>query len=303
MVEERLARVEVLPRLEPAELQRVAWLVEQATDEDGVRPLGEQTTLQLRHGGGTTVLLWAGDELAGAAHLDPGTGTGEAVVAPALRRRGYGRALVAALLEEAAGAPVRLWAHGDHAGAAALAARLGLARVRELWRMRRPLDGALARPAPPPGVVLRTFVPGQDDEAWVALNARAFAHHPEQGRMTVEDLRLRREEPWFDPDGFFLAEREGRLVAFHWTKVHGSGPEALGEVYVVGVDPSAQGLGLGSLVTLVGLRHLQARGLPAVMLYVDGDNEAALRTYRGLGFVRWDVDVAYGRAVHLAVGE
>ena len=44
------------------------------------------------------------------------------------------------------------------------------------------------------GVGVRSFVVGQDEEAWVALNARAFADHPEQGRLTVADLRLRAGE-------------------------------------------------------------------------------------------------------------
>jgi mycothiol synthase len=318
------ARLEVVPRLEPGELERVAWLAEQATDVDGVRPLSEGATLALRHGGGDgarELLLWAPDgALAAFAHLDTAdtadttdtadtgdTGpSAELVVAPALRRRGYGRALVGALLGEA-GPRLRLWAHGDHPGAAALARSLGLQRVRELWRMRRALDATLPEPAVPAGVTVRTFVPGADDEAWVALNARAFAHHPEQGRWTVQDLRLRQGEPWFDPQGLFLAERDGRLVGSHWTKVHpgadGAAPGPVGEVYVVAVDPDAQGLGLGRLLTTVGLRHLRGRGLGTVMLYVDGDNTTALRTYERLGFTRWDVDVVYREPVHPGVGE
>src|SRR5690606_10535850 len=115
----------------------------------------------------------------------------------------------------------------------------------------------------PAGVRLRPFRPGADEPAWRSLNARAFADHPEQGRWTLADLRLRMAEPWFDPAGFLLAEREtdGRLLGFHWTKVHakdpsstGGEPAPIGEVYVLGVDPQAQGLGLGRALTLAGLR-------------------------------------------------
>jgi mycothiol synthase len=167
----------------------------------------------------------------------------------------------------------------------------------------------------PPGVGLRTFRPG-DEEAVLAVNAAAFAEHPEQGRWTRADLDARLREDWFDPGGLFLAERaeggpaDGELLAFHWTKVHGAthtataadGPaehahEPIGEVYVVGVSPAAQGRGLGRLVTLVGLRYLRERGLTQAMLYVDADNEAAVRTYTGLGFARWDVDVQFRRQV------
>jgi mycothiol synthase len=158
--------------------------------------------------------------------------------------------------------------------------------------MRRPFDGTpLPEAAPPAGVRLRTFVPGRDEDAWVRVNARAFAHHPEQGRWTRADLERREREPWFSAAGFFLAERDGALVGFHWTKVHEDGP--VGEVYVVGVDPDAQGLGLGRVLTVAGLRHLEALGLPAVMLYVDESNTPATALYARLGFAHRSTDAMY----------
>ncbi|MER6981801.1 mycothiol synthase, partial [Streptomyces carpinensis] len=159
-------------------------------------------------------------------------------------------------------------------------------------QMRRPLAGLdLPEPALPEGVTVRTFVPGQDDAAWLTVNAEAFAHHPEQGSLTQHDLDARKAEPWFDPRGFFLAEREGRLVGFHWTKVHAE--EGLGEVYVLGVRPEAQGSGLGKTLTLTGLRHLAAQGLPTAMLYVDADNKAAVSVYERLGFTTYETDLMY----------
>ena len=169
----------------------------------------------------------------------------------------------------------------------------------------------------PGGVELRTFRPGVDDEAWVALNALAFRGHPEQGSWTIDDLHRRESEPWFDPAGFFLAVRHGddgeRLVGFHWTKVHGGdghehphphpdghghGHDPIGEVYVVGVDPAERGTGLGRALTLTGLRHLRALGLPDAMLYVDADNTPAIRLYQALGFTRWETDVMFSRDLH-----
>jgi mycothiol synthase len=169
-----------------------------------------------------------------------------------------------------------------------------------LHQLRRSLFAPIPAPVLPPGVSLRAFRPGLDDEAWLALNARAFAGHPEQGRWTARDLRIRLAEPWFDPEGFLLAERGGQLLGFHWTKIHGNGSghqhEPIGEVYVLGVDPAAQGTGLGSALTLAGLRYLRRRGLDQAMLYVDGSNPAAMALYTGLGFARWSVDVTFVRA-------
>ncbi|GLW96449.1 mycothiol acetyltransferase [Microtetraspora sp. NBRC 16547] len=283
-------------------------LVREATEADGVRPLNEHVMLQVRHGGdpeARAVLVHEGGTLAGFAHLDPadpveGTG-GELVVRPAFRRRGLGRRLLDAVLAETGGR-VRLWAHGDHPGAAALAASAGLTRARSLWQMRRPLDAPVPAATVPDGVRLRTFVPGEDEEAWLALNALAFSTHPEQGAWTLADLELRKREPWFDPDGFFLAVRDDTLAGFHWTKVHGGegagegqDREPVGEVYVVGVDPAEQGSGLGRALTLAGIDYLRSRGLAQVMLYVDEENRPAIRLYESLGFTRWDTDVMYRR--------
>ncbi|MFG1619334.1 mycothiol synthase [Nonomuraea wenchangensis] len=302
------AHVEIRQRLNDPEIAEVLRLVEAATQADGVRPLNEHVMLHLRYGGDVrarSILLFQDDVLAGYAHVDPTDEvegpSAELVIHPAHRRSGNGARLLRAVLDLADGR-LRLWAHGDHVAAGALAASFGLERVRSLWQMRRSLFAPLAAYTLPEGVRMRTFVPGQDEESWLKVNAAAFAHHPEQGAWTMDDLLRREREPWFDPEGFFLAVRGDRLVGFHWTKIHGStestehGHEPLGEVYVVGVDPSQQGTGLGKALTLAGLDHLRARGLAQAMLYVDEANTAAIRLYEGLGFARWDVDVMYAIA-------
>jgi mycothiol synthase len=286
---------------------QVQELVASANRADGVAPLSEDVLLQVRYGsdaGARDLILTSGDMLAGYAHLDApdkeaqgGDASGELVVRPDRRRRGYGTALSSALLAGAGGTAIRLWAHGELPGAVGLAKTAGFTRIRALWQMRMTLARVPAGPAVvPPGVTIRTFSPGSDEEAWLTVNHRAFAHHPEQGGWTMSDLRLREAEPWFDPAGFFLAERDGRLAGFHWTKVHADGGEGgapIGEVYVVGVDPSEQGSGLGRVLTLAGLAHLRHRGLTDVMLYVDEDNTAAVRMYTALGFSRWSTDAMY----------
>src|SRR5699024_7021754 len=184
--------------------------------------------------------------------------------------------------------PVALWAHGDLPGASVLAGRFGFTPARTLLRMARPLGEALhpeaesALSEPPDGGSIRTFERGKDDSALLDLNARAFADHPEQGGLTQCDLNQRMDADWFDPAGLFLAERDGELLGFHWTKVHAE--ENAGEIYVLGVAPKAQGLGLGSLLTQAGLAYLAERGLPKVILYVEGDNAPALAVYRNAGF-------------------
>ncbi|MEU1386100.1 MULTISPECIES: mycothiol synthase [unclassified Nonomuraea] len=295
--------MKICERLDDDEVSQVLRIVEAATETDGVRPLNEHVMLHLRYGGdprARSLLLHADDGApAGYAHVDPTDEvegpSAELVIHPAYRRQGHGTRLLRTVLE-LTGGRVRLWAHGDHAGAGALAASFGFDRVRSLWQMRRSLFAPLSPYTLPEGVELRTFVPGQDEEAWLKVNAAAFAHHPEQGAWTLDDLLRREREPWFDPEGFFLAVRGDRLAGFHWTKVHGSsehGHEPLGEVYVVGVDPTQQGTGLGRALTLAGLTHLRSRGLAHAMLYVDEANTAAIRLYEALGFARWDVDVMY----------
>jgi mycothiol synthase len=304
-VQQPRVELAVLGPLDPHLSESVRRLVLAATDADGVAPLSEHVMLHLRYGGDAPVrnlVAFVDSAVVGYAHVDvtdPVEGpSAELAVDPAWRRRGIGRALVARALEVADGR-LRLWAHGDLAASAALAEQMGFERVRVLWQMRRPLFAPLPAPELPDGVTIRTFRPGNDDAAWLELNSRAFADHPEQGAWTMDDLHRRENEPWFDPAGFFLAEEAGSLVGFHWTKVHGGdgahahGHEPLGEVYVVGVDPSQQGRRLGRALTLIGLHHLRDRGLTEVMLYVDESNTAAIRLYTSLGFTRHDTDVLF----------
>jgi mycothiol synthase len=273
-------------------------IVADATRADGRSPLNEAALLELEHRGlDGSALLVAGSGAGFAwVHGPAGEREVDLVVDPAARRSGVGAALAARV---AADHPGRLtaWSHGNHPAAAVLASRHGLRKVRDLWVMRRPLDVPLPEVWRVDGVTVRTFEPGKDEDAWLALNAEAFASHPEQGKMTRADLDARMAEPWFDPAGFFLAVSEsGELLGFHWTKVHEE-PEPCGEVYVVGVSPAAQGGGLGRLLTLTGLHHLADRGLPEVILYVEADNEPAVAVYTRLGFAHADADtdVQYAR--------
>jgi mycothiol synthase len=306
----------------------IAEVVEEARTADARSPLNEATLLGLRAETADEYTVWVAQETPADPPADPPLGVAllrrpgtaarqsrpepaeaNVVVAPSARGRGVGRALAEALLEEAAGDEVTAWSHGNHPAARRLAASLGLERERDLWVMRRPLSEPLP-PADPAaaGVVVRPFRLGEDEDAWLALNAEAFAGHPEQGAMTRTDLEARTAEPWFDPEGFFVAEpadvpgfaqanemvESPSLLGFHWTKVH---DDRHGEVYVLGVSPAAQGMGLGRVLTLTGLHHLAGRGLEEVILYVEADNAPAIAVYEGLGFTHadTDTDVMYRR--------
>ncbi|MDP9826986.1 mycothiol synthase [Kineosporia succinea] len=302
--------VDVLEHLSDSDARGVRAVIASATAADGAAPVSEHVLLQFgsaEPGGVHLLVREESGAVIGYAHSEVSPESGgprtvvdaEAVIDPAHRRRGLGRALLERLVD--AGQLARVWSHGDHPGARALGAELGFRVVRELLQLRRPLNGVedLAEPVLPEGVVLRTFRPGADDAEWLRVNAKAFSWHPEQGRMTQADLDARKAEPWFDPAGFFVAESAesgesgesgAKMIGFHWTKVH---PEGLGEVYAVGVDPDRHGGGLGTALTAAGLRHLAGLDLPAVSLYVEADNAPALKVYHRLGFTSFSVDVVH----------
>ena len=300
---------ESVERLTDGQRSEVLGLVNTATRVDEVAPLSEQVLLAVRDGDAAStspastttsrhLLAYAGTHLAGYAHLEQGVdgevATAEVVVDPSYRRQGVGTVLIHALegaIEDAT-APqatsLRLWSHGDLAGARAFAIRGDYSIVRELWQMRRSLHDVTSLPAVslPEGFGTRHFVVGRDEEAWLRVNARAFVDHPEQGRMTLRDLVAREREPWFDPRGLLLAEQAGVLLGSVWTKVHPASDTepAHGEIYVLGVDPAAHGRGLGRLLAARGMAHLRERGLGSVMLYTGPENAAAVHLYRALGF-------------------
>lgn len=288
----RPPRTTHLSAIDDATASEIRALLALAEDADGVEAISESFRLAIgpaREGVVHLVRQDEDDAVVGYAQVAQAGGpdaVAELVVDPRHRRRGHGRAL----LDEVVAQGTRsVWAHGMLPAATALAAAAGLVVTRELYVMGRPLTAEDALdPALPQGFSVHPFEPGVDDERWVALNAAAFASHPEQGRLTLADLHERMAQPWFDPAGLLLVvdDTTGEVVAFHWTKVEPATPPetSKGEVYVVGVDPAYQGRGLGGPVTSLGLAHLARLGLAEVELYVDGDNTAARRTYTRLGF-------------------
>ena len=293
--------------LDDASRDAVLELINLATRSDGQGPLSEHATLHLRYGGDrevTHLMVWHEGVLLGYMHLDSTDEvqgpSAEVVVRPDMRGRGIGGALTDAAVAESGMRPLRLWAHGDSPDAAKLAQARGFHRRRSLLQMRRSLYAPLPKALIPNGITIRTFEVGRDNDAWLALNAEAFADLPDQGSWTTEDLTARLREPWFDPQGLLVAQdSDGHMLGTHWTKVHGAVDhhdhvhDPVGEVYVLGVANRARGTGLGRALTILGLEHLRDKGLDAVMLYVDASNTAGIRVYEGLGFTPWDTDVLY----------
>jgi mycothiol synthase len=281
--------------------RQIRELLDRATEADGVAPVSEQAVLALRaqHTARHLVAVREG-AVAGYVNLVAAHGEhpamAEAAVDPRHRGRGIGAALVAAALSEG-GRAARVWAHGNLPAARAVAGRLGLGVARELWQMRRPLaTPELPELTVPDGILLRTYAGPADDAELLRVNNAAFDWHPEQGGWGEGEIAVRRESSWFDPKGLFIAvdpADPARMLGFHWTKVHDDEDPAVGEVYVVAIDPAAQGRGLGRLLTLAGLHYLRDRGLGEVLLYTEADNTAAVHTYTRLGFGTSHVDAAY----------
>ena len=291
----------VLRSFAAADVERVRALTDAVEAATGIEPLGDDawTGMHTAAGRDRGLLADTGDAYAHLAHHHAGEWSLELAVLPGVadERRDQLIAAAVELVREDGGGHVTYWVHGANADDDARARRFGFTLERDLLQMRVALPLATP-PRWPDGVSVRTFVPGQDEAAWVEVNNRAFAGHPEQGAWTVDMLRAREQEPWFDPDGFLLAFDADGLAGSCWTKVHPAQPpqepDALGEIYVIGADPSRHGKGLGRALTAGGLQSLADRGITVGMLFVDGANEAAVGLYHSLGFSTSRTDCAYG---------
>ncbi len=275
----------------------VVDLADGVADADGVEAISEDTLLTLRRPGRPRYLVRSGPDLIAAAQVSDGSA--ELAVDPGYRRRGIGTDLLRTVVSQHP--TVRLWAHGNLPAAAAIARQQDLANVRELWHMARPApdsdskgaaDGEIKVPA---DLTISAFQPGQDEQTWLDINARAFADHPEQGALDRNDLDARMAQEWFDPSTFWIARdaATARPLGSMWVKVTSEDGSRTGEIYALGVDPDAQGRGIGSVLTQVAMAYFASAKLDTLELYVEGENTPAIRTYKRAGFAQASVHVQY----------
>jgi mycothiol synthase len=305
--------ISALVNLTPELTKEITQLAFAAAAVDEMAPLSEHVLIHLHHGGDEAdehlIASDAAGKILGYLHLDQTDAVAgpvvEVVVHPDFRNQGIGRGLIELAISKSDDSRMRLWAHGELASAYSLAAKLGFAKTRELWQMRRSLFAPLPKSIENSKLTIRPFHVGKDELAWLALNAKVFVDHPEQGRMSLEDLKARMSESWFDPAGFLIASKADdagieTMVGYHWTKIHGGvgghGHSEMGEIYVLGIAPDQRGNGLAKLLSIKGLEYLRGQGLPAAMLYVDANNQAAISLYESLGFAHWDTDVMFRKS-------
>ena len=286
--------LDIKRQMRPDDIQIVADLLRDAERADGHRPLSDHLWLDLVDGGRegfAGLVAWekGHDHPVAYAQVSKGHDSYsiELVIHPHHRYEMHliGPELLSAALDEVSrngGGHVHWWVFEPTIGHAEVAAAVGLTPGRTLHQMRRSLPLSIADAAH--AVEVRSFVKGHDEDEWLDLNNRAFAHHPEQGGWDRATLSTRMAQPWFDAEGFVVHEIDGRMAGFCWTKVHRDTDPVLGEIYVIAVDPSFAGRGLGRAMVVSGLVNLSNRGISTAMLFVDAHNDSAMRLYNGLGF-------------------
>ena len=296
-----MADLEIKRQLDADDVREVEHLIDRVRAADGHQPIDEHRWVDASHGGRADfaglVLREAGhDHLVAYAQVTRGPQSWAVDLLVDPHHRYDALTIAPRLLGEAmdvigseGGGHVHYWVYEPTDAHTRIAADVGLAPGRDLWQMR--VDLPLEETT---DLVTRPFEPGRDEEAWLDVNNAAFDWHPEQGAWTVEDLRSREREAWFDEQGFLVHERDGRMAGFCWTKIHDAadGTPELGEIYVIAVHPDFHGLGLGRSLVVAGLDHLASR-VKTGMLYVDADNEPAVALYRKLGFTVHHTDRAF----------
>jgi mycothiol synthase len=299
-----------LDHLSDTQQSLVLDLINRTTNHDGTPPIAEHILLHLRYGGDKAdshLLVEKDNKVVGYAHLDQtdlvAGPSVELVVDPSYRGAGVGKALLSEAIK-ICGKSLRLWVHGEQEAAHSIAASFNFEKIRTVLQMSKSLTDIQPLPSIDKEIIIRSFLPGIDSDAWLELNNKVFKDHPEQGGWQLSDLNHRLSEEWFDEKGFFIVEKNKQVIASTWTKVHGEHSHdhdgeashahpAIGEIYITAVDPEYAGLGIGKALTITALNYLKYQGLKDAMLYVDFNNKTALNLYDSLGFKLSSKDILY----------
>jgi mycothiol synthase len=300
-----------LDHLSGTQQSLVLDLINRTTNHDGTPPIAEHILLHLRYGGDKAdshLLVEKDNQVIGYAHLDQtdlvAGPSVELVVDPSYRGAGVGKALLSEAIK-ICGKSLRLWVHGEQEAAHSLAASFNFEKIRTVLQMSKSLTDIQPLPTIDKELIIRSFLPGIDSDAWLELNNKVFKDHPEQGGWQLSDLNHRLSEEWFDEKGFFIVEKNKQVIASTWTKVHGEHSHdhdgeashahpAIGEIYITAVDPAYAGLGIGKMLTIIGLNYLKFRGLDKAILFVDFKNKHAIKLYSILDFTVSGQDNVYG---------
>ena len=310
-------KVSVLNELTDQQVSEILEIVTEASETDGARPFSEHVELHLRSGGDRRIIHLiaqnGNQKIVGYGHLDTtdlvAGPSGELVVHPEFRLKGIATEIISEIKKLIKGQSLRLWSHGDIPHAQEFAKKLGFDSVRNVIQMRRSLFSPIKPFNIPANYKLKQFDPQVDVDKFLNLNKACFVDLPDQSSWTKKDVELRISENWFSAKGFvLLINSNEEVVGFCWTKVHGQdhahneddghqhldhGHDPIGEIYVLGVHPQEHRKGLGKALTLWGLNHLRRSGLDSAMLYVDSNNQKAIKLYEELGFGFWGLDRLY----------
>ena len=275
----RITRHEDLP---DADVAAVSALADKAAAADGSHPLNEAAQLALAGQGSAEVVHWLASsdesaaELIGYAQLDTRDRSVQLVVDPDHRHHGIGRALAERIIS--ADHPISWWAFGDLPGAQALASALGLEVIRGLLIMRLDLaTSPLQTPTPlPAGFVLDHYRPDDLDDL-VAVNAAAFAQHPEQGTPGRRRLRGPEHESWWQPEAPILAGGAGGRIRQTRRLPLDEAHDATRARCTSSESPRSGGRGLGTVLLEAGLIRLPTAARSASILYVEAGERAGAR--------------------------
>jgi ribosomal protein S18 acetylase RimI-like enzyme len=113
------------------------------------------------------------------------------------------------------------------------------------------------------------------------MGERLFGHFYGTDWRAYQEADVRRA---CDTFRVLIAEQDGRVVGF--TAIDVSDGRTEGEIYMLAVDPSAQGLGAGTALTEAAVKVIREAGFAIALVGTGGDpgHAAARATYRKAGF-------------------